>query len=201
MQQTLRSAIFMRCFIAVDIPPAVRDAVSAIQTQLRAGLDNVVGQATWVKPEQMHFTLWFFAEVPAADVPRLQEGIAEAARQVAPFTATLGALGLFPESGAPRVLWVGLSEGGGELTTLFQALVASLKPRGWEPEARAFHPHLTLARFKSPVSRQAVQGVLEQQTAPSASFHVEGLSLIQSVLSPHGPRYTTLYTAPLHTAS
>jgi 2'-5' RNA ligase len=48
------------------------------------------------------------------------------------------------------VLWLGVVGGAEYLAQLAAAVGVLLAPLGHEPEGRAFHPHLTLARFARP---------------------------------------------------
>jgi 2'-5' RNA ligase len=62
----------------------------------------------------------------------------------------LGGGGAFPNERRGRVLWVGVAKGAGLLTQLAVSVGALLAPLGYEPDARPFHAHLTLARLKTP---------------------------------------------------
>ncbi len=44
------------------------------------------------------------------------------------------------------MLWLGLTEGTAQLSTLHAALERALAAAGWHPEERPFRVHLTLAR-------------------------------------------------------
>jgi len=68
---------------------------------------------------------------------------------------------------------------------------------GLEPERRAFHPHVTLARWKGRRSRE-VQAFLERQGGLSSPpFEVTGFTLFESHLSRHGAHYDEVATYPL----
>ena len=61
---------------------------------------------------------------------------------------------------------------------------------GFAPEQRAFAPHLTLARFKSPRSEPAIEAFIEQHGELSLGrFEVSEFFLFESKLSPRGAEY------------
>src|SRR5689334_19021905 len=113
----------MRLFIAADLPGAVRDALAAEQTRIKAALAGSESPLTWVKPEHAHLTLVFIGNVDDARAPAVIDAVASDIDLPA-FDATFEGAGAFPPRGAPRVLWIGLSTGGRELVEL-QRVIAS----------------------------------------------------------------------------
>ena len=99
------------------------------------------------------------------------------------------------------MFWLGVHEPSGALIRLYQTLNTELARVGFEPEARAFTPHLTLARVPrhiAPRERRILGEWLIRQPAPAAhTMHVTQVHFIQSELLPAGPKYTTLYVAEL----
>src|SRR5262249_18116230 len=136
----------MRAFVAVDLDDRAREAVAAEQRRLRALLDP--GSLRWVGVAHLHLTLVFLADVPVAQRPAL---VAAFERPVAQrrFDLTRGGSGVFPPRGAPRALWIGVSAGGSELTTLHDEVVRRVRVLGARLESRPFNAHLTLARWKT----------------------------------------------------
>jgi 2'-5' RNA ligase len=116
---------------------------------------------------------------------------------------TFRATGFFPNARAPRIFWVGI-ESDKRLQRLVEAVGGSLKPLGFQPEAGAFTPHLTLARLGSgrpsakrgdPVPPGLSALRLKLETLPSPEFGTmtaREFCLYQSVLSPKGSKYTKL---------
>lgn len=101
----------------------------------------------WSVTENLHLTVRFIGTVDRAVVEAIAhrlDGAAGPAIQVA-----LGEVGTFKRSRLARVLWLGLKSGAEELSALAGRVEAECRAAGLAPEARAFQPHLTLARARS----------------------------------------------------
>ncbi len=99
-----------RLFIAVDIDEATREQVDRISSGVRARMAIGRMKASWVRPDRMHLTLQFFGDADAALEQRMRDALAEHITE-APFDVSFEGLGIFPERGSPRVLWLGLRDG------------------------------------------------------------------------------------------
>ena len=80
------------------------------------------------------------------------------------------------------------------------AVYAALRSRGLHFDDRPLAPHLTLARVAEDASAaeaKTVGAALEGLAVPSLRFDARDIAVVQSVLSPKGPRYTALATVPL----
>ncbi len=181
----------MRLFLAVFPPPQVQRAARAVSDALAHPGDGV----SWVKADNLHFTLRFLGEVGEDGARRASEAAREAAAGEARFDAALGAPGAFPDAARARVIWLGLSAGAEPLVRLARALERALRARGFEPADRAFTPHLTLGRVRTPGADWAMR--LGAARVGPAAFPVERLCVMESVLSPGGSRYTVRERAPL----
>jgi RNA 2',3'-cyclic 3'-phosphodiesterase len=187
----------VRLFAAVDLTEDARRAIAVEQQRVAASLERSARQTLkWVHVDHMHLTLEFLGEVEDSRVAGLVERMGESIEHP-PFAVVFGGLGLFPPFGAPRVLWLGLRAGVPETLALQRAVVGRLHEAGMALENREFHPHLTLARWRSsrPGDRR---GLLSQDRAPDvASVDVNHVTLYRSQLSPQGPSYTVLARARL----
>jgi len=174
-----------RLFTAIDLPDTVKATLSDLQTD--------IPRARWVKAHTMHLTLHFIgADVPEDHVEPMQAALATV--QAAPFTLRISGMGRFPPSRkkAPRVLWAAV-DGGQSLLDLHAAIGAALRPTGYKPEQRLYRPHITLARMQAHKPTVEADAFLDQYAATHfASVPVREFVLMQSVLSPQGPRYTPL---------
>ena len=183
----------MRIFLAVFPPPEVQDTAFSVIESLRTRGDGV----SWVKRDNLHFTMRFLGEIGEDGAGRVTEAAREAAAATAAFGATLGEPGAFPTARRPRVLWLGLGRGAAELVGLAKRLEAALARGGFEPEAREFSPHLTIGRVREPGPdwTAALRGAAP--VAGPREFRVQNLAVVQSQLNPRGSIYTVLENAPL----
>jgi 2'-5' RNA ligase len=137
-----------------------------------------------------HVTLKFLG----ATWPRLVGWVEETVRAVAAsraaFEIRVEGLGAFPSERRARVLWAGLEEDGsvGRLAAGLEDALA----REFRPEARAFTPHLTLARFEPAERLTDLPAVLDLEP-----FVVERIVLFRSHLRRPAPIYEPLRTFEL----
>ena len=184
----------IRAFLAIELPEALRSGLAQVQEELKRSRADV----RWVAPGNIHLTLKFFGNVPDDEIDTLAQAAREAAAETPPLQLQATGAGAFPSPTAPRVVWLGL---GGEivpLTQLFYRLEKAFAALGYPPEGRAFNPHLTLGRVKSPANRDKLARLLAKLPPLDwPPFEVRELILFQSVLSPQGSKYTPLQVIPL----
>lgn len=159
----------MRLFVAVEVPPFVRDAVAGAVAPLRAGLPGL----RWVDPSRYHLTVVFLGSVGDSEVGAISDGVAAGCAGFAPFTLRLdGRIGTFGR----RVVWAGLQRSP-ELTRLAGSVAGHLpQPLELRDEAE-FTAHLTLAR----ANRERVRlGELEAVAIPEMAWTVERVVLMRS---------------------
>jgi 2'-5' RNA ligase len=179
-----------RCFVAVPIGPAVRDAVAACVGKLQARPDADAWR--WTDPEGWHVTLAFLGATDPGEVARLSRELAAVADAHAPFELEAGGLGAFPSRSRARVLWYGIADPGGRLARLARAVQAAL---GLEAVER-FRGHLTLARARDRLGTDAL--ALMTGVAPSpARLLVDRVVLYRSHLGRGPARYEALASARL----
>lgn len=184
----------MRLFIAINLPAAecrrIHREAGALRKQ---GLP-----VRWVEPENFHVTLKFLGEVRREDVEPVKEAVAKAAAANGPFEAHVAGFGAFPTIRKPRVLWIGV-EPSPSLRCLKQDLEWALADAGYDREARAFHPHLTLGRAADDGAAGAFRGLDEVAATMdyAGSFGVKSVDLMRSRRGSEGPRYTIVSSSRL----
>jgi 2'-5' RNA ligase len=183
----------MRIFIAVFPPRAVQDVAAGVIEALKRERDGV----SWVRRENLHYTLSFLGELGEDGALRAGEAALEAGAAHAPFDAALEQPGAFPNAGKARVLWLGMREGAEPLRALARTLERALGARGFDRADRPFAPHLTIGRVRTPADWTAR---LAAAPGIEARFRVEELRVIASTLSPGGSRYDVRVRAPLAAA-
>ncbi len=179
----------MRIFVALDIPDDVRQAIR----NLIGKLEKTCRGARWVRVEGMHVTLKFIGEVPLEKVERIKVELA-GLRSGAPVDLNFRGVGFFPNDRHPRVFWAGI-ESTANLAEIAMEVERHLENLGVAREQRPFHPHLTLARFKSEDGLQQLRETLRNLGAQEfGSTRTGDLHLYQSQLNPKGAIYTRLAT-------
>ena len=186
-----------RIFLAVFPSPAARDLAASVIESLRRPDDRV----SWVKPENLHYTVRFLGELGEDGARRAAQAAAEAAHDHRAFEAVLGDLGAFPNPHRARVLWAGLAEGAQPLVALARSVEAALERRGFEREGGRFEAHLTIGRVREP-GPDWTEGLergsaLIAAAAAAARFRVDRVVTVHSQLSPKGSIYTVRAEAQL----
>ena len=174
-----------RLFIAIRPPEPIRDLL----------LDAMDESADfrWQDEEQLHLTLRFIGEVERP----FAEDLAAALRTVrAPaFEVAIRGVGRFEQRNS-GILWVGV-EPKAPLAALAAKVERACLAAGLQPERRAFHPHITLARWRGRRTRE-VAAFLERNSAlASPPFSIAAFSLFESHLSRHGAHYEEATRYPL----
>ncbi len=186
----------MRLFLAVFPPAGVQRAASGVIEALRSSGDGV----SWVKPENLHYTLRFLGEVGEDGARRVAEAATEAAAGSRGFAAALGGLGAFPDPRRARVIWIGMSEGGEALVALAGELDRALAKRGFGAPDKPLSTHLTLGRVREPRCDWTAALAGPVPVDPTARFTVDRICVVESRLSPLGSIYTVRAAAPLTVA-
>lgn len=190
----------LRLFVAIELPPEVRQALARVQDDLR-GRD--LGKLRWVRPEAIHLTLKFLGETPAEKVPAIGDAMAGAVQGVPAHELHLTSTGTFGGR-SPRVLWVGLVGDLDVALDLQQRIDGELAKIGFPREARAFSPHLTLARVRPETAREMaapIAAAIREVRVVQAVIRVREISLMRSTLGPGGATYQRLASFPLGAAS
>ena len=114
------------------------------------------------------------------------------------FNLSIHSLGAFPNETNPKVIWIGVEDESGRLQTVQQTIEKGLAAIGIKGEKRAFTPHLTLGRLKSPKGKQTVRQQIEaSRKCECGTFTVKEICLFKSDLKPSGAVYTKLKTFKL----
>ena len=194
----------IRVFIALDLPPQAKEALTRTIGALGQEISTVV---RCVDSSGIHLTLKFLGNIHPTFTPQVFEAMTQAAQSdhSNTFQLSLSQLGVFPNPRRPRVLWAGIQ---GDLTALagLQIRVEEAAGRiGFAPEQRPYRPHLTLGRVREgvspPVCLQIGQVVSEAKLEPSSPWLVDSLHLIRSDRRPEGATYTSLGSIPLGASS
>jgi 2'-5' RNA ligase len=173
----------LRAFFGLPVPETSREPLARYLETCA----SIAPEFRWVLAANLHLTVRFIGAVERALVDGVADSLAAAGLQG--FDLQLGDLGTFRRGRLVRVLWMGLSEGVAEAAELAGQVEAACSRAGLASEARAFQPHLTLAR-----ARPRDGAVLpEMPEAPRVEpWRAQELVLYQSRLGRAGAVYEAL---------
>ena len=178
-----------RLFVALRPPRAIRQL-------LLAAMHGLAG-ARWQNDEQLHLTLRFIGEVDhhcAEDIAAALGSIHADA-----IIARIAGVDMFDRKGHPHMVWA-RAEPFAPLAALHYNVDQAVARIGIAPDARAFVPHITLARLNRASGRAAPFIALHNDLA-SAPFVFDSFTLYESELAHGGSRYHPVVLYPLASAT
>ena len=191
----------LRCFLAVEVPPTIQDAIETATQSSRAKLGTPLMR--WVSPRNVHLTLKFLGDTAPSSVDQIAAALMAEVRQYKPFVVQVGGFGAFPSNRKPRVIWVGISAPP-ILASLQHELDVATARLGYGSEERGFSPHLTIGRVRQNLAAadtQRIRDELEHTVVGELGwFSVDAVHLFRSELQSSGSVYNKLFTAPLANA-
>jgi 2'-5' RNA ligase len=144
-----------------------------------------------VEPKNIHMTLRFLGNVTPSTIEMIFEEMKKV--QFTPFDVRLRGVGAFPNLRYPRVAWAGITQGAGQLRSIFEQLEPKLLGLGFAPDPKGFSPHLTIARVRSGRNHVELAKYLsENENFEFGVINAKCLRLKRSDLTPRGPIYSTL---------
>ncbi len=184
----------MRLFVALNLPKKDRERIHRATRKLR---DEEL-PVRWVGIDGFHVTLKFLGEVRKERVVELEQAIHRVAATTKSFKTKFGGFGAFPSVRQPRVIWLGV-KANPELRCLKQDLEYSFGDLGYEPETRAFHPHVTLGRAEEREGAGAFRTLddMLSELDCKGDIKVTTVDLMRSQLGPEGSKYTLVSSTKL----
>ena len=173
----------MRCFIGIELPKNIKDNLYEIQQKLV----NEHAKINFVHKKNIHLTLKFLGELNEEQLKLTRMALNNVKHNK--FSLSLSKFGWFSNKSQIRVLFVDVSpiKEVMELQDKIEDSLGSL----FEKDNR-FNAHLTIGRDKSIKNYDKFMDILKEIEVKWDSFSVDSFSLIKSVLSEDGPKYTTL---------
>jgi 2'-5' RNA ligase len=181
----------VRSFIAVDLDD--RDIKTRI-TKAQQDLEQTGASLKIVHSDILHLTLRFLGEIPQPTV----EGVIEAMHDLRfqSFNVEFSGVGVFPNIRRISVVWVGIRNGQQQLVDIFEELEPKLRKLGLPPDNKGFSPHMTIARVRTGLNKDALaHRVEEMRDLEFGKMTVNAVRLKKSTLTPRGPIYTTIHEA------
>lgn len=183
----------IRTFIAIKITDSIRERIGEFQSRLRQPRGNV----KWIRPKSIHITLKFLGDVEVERIEEISQVVEKAVDGVGSFTISVGGVGAFPNERRPRVLWIGVDEGGDILSDLASRIDMALSQLGFEKEKRKYSAHLTIGRVRSPKGIESTIKTMYSEGFKAESFEVSEIDVMKSQLLPTGAVYTVLHKIKL----
>lgn len=184
----------VRTFIAVECSGGVSSRAAALIERFRSAQAKV----SWVKPEQMHWTLKFLGDVELTRTAEICQAVLQAVTPLASFEMEVQGVGAFPSTAKPRTLWVGAGAGSEKMVALSEAIDERLAQVGFPVEGRRFTPHLTIGRVRGQQNMAELgRQVAAQSDTPIGTQWVEEVTVFSSTLERDGPVYDVLGRAEL----
>jgi 2'-5' RNA ligase len=174
-----------RLFVAIRPPDPVRDFLT--------GLMGGVAGARWLDDDQLHLTLRFIGEVDRHVADDVHAALGSIHQR--PFELAIAGVGMFDRRGIPHALWAGVKPPE-PVHALHGKVDQALVRTGLAPERRAYHPHITLARFGRGVVNLH-DFLAANGGAAGEPFTVSSFGLYESVLTPDGAVYSQVERYPL----
>jgi 2'-5' RNA ligase len=179
-----------RIFLALMPDEESRRKLARYAQALREPLEAY--RPRWIDPGLYHLTLYFFGDVEETNLPLLEETFLDPAGSLSPPLMRLQDLLLLPSPRKPRVLTLRLylepPDAFDRVLKRAQAF-AHAEPAPWLP-------HLSLARFNDHRASRGLADFLSPGGAfpkpPALTLEPTSMELMESLLSPGGPRYKIL---------
>ncbi len=180
--------MFLRCFIAIDIPKEIKENISEVINLLsKYGAD-----IKWVKPENLHITLKFLGKTQDLLISKIKEELSHVISLYNPFHIKIYGTGMFPAVKRPRIIWIGV-ENSNVLISLKEDIEESMSMLGYQKEEKEFNPHLTIGRIRSHKGIQNIIAALNNfKDKFFGNIMIERIKLMKSDLKPEGAEYTCL---------
>ncbi|GFN31265.1 RNA 2',3'-cyclic phosphodiesterase [Paenibacillus xylaniclasticus] len=168
-----------RLFIALPVPAPYKTSIAAMMAKLREAMPF----RRWVHPDDLHVTVQFLGEAVSRQIPSIEQAIRKAVAGTPPFDIAVRGLGSFGKPGWPSVLWGGIEADAERLQALYRTVVQAMQPLGFEPEARPYKPHLTLARNydgAAPIASQLLTDLPFPDAGETWQWKAESVTLYRS---------------------
>jgi RNA 2',3'-cyclic 3'-phosphodiesterase len=182
----------VRLFIAIPLP-------SDVASRAFATLPDMPGLRR-VEPELMHLTLAFLGSTPDDRLDTVGEAVRAGAHHRAGFEIVLDHAGRFPNSGPPRVAWLGMSAGAEHATALANAIRRAFAARSLAFDEKPFRAHVTLGRVREKATKEEARAIgvaLDTVKMSPLRFTATAVHVIESRVSSRGPQYTSRASVPL----
>lgn len=191
----------IRLFLAVDLPCSLKFLLGTLIQNLAS--KDIDGLRT-IPVYSLHVTINFLGNVPDSKIRIVESNLLRSAGQWQPPLIKLGAPGIFPETGIPRTLYLGVEENTHALRAIHKSIAEELEPLGIPKPRRTFYPHITVARLQYGTSRSECLRVIETLMSTKidcdTEFPITTLNIVRSYLKQKRAQYIRLASIPIGTS-
>lgn len=173
-----------RLFVAIRPPEHIRDLLVDAMDEGPA--------LRWVSEDNLHLTLRFIGEVERPLANEIADALARVGFEA--FAIRIAGIGKFDRRNG-GALWAGV-EPRQPVAALAAKVERACQSAGLDPERRAFHPHITLARWNRASAGAVEPFVRKNSDLSSEPFEVKSFTLFESRLSRHGAHYIEVADYP-----
>jgi 2'-5' RNA ligase len=186
------NAELTRSFIALEFSDEVKNEFTRVEKLFKASDADV----KWVDPLMAHLTLKFLGDITNDQIDSISARLQEVASHFTPFGIKLEGAGSFPKWDFPRVVWIGIGEGGEAIKKVAQEVEDAMVEEGFERENRAFSPHITIGRVKSPKNKDKLKNIASKVEVNPVFCDISRIVLFKSELLRTGAVYSELAAFP-----
>lgn len=193
-----------RLFVGIPITSEMVNGILLFQKEALRTSELRKLKTIFTETKNLHVTVEFLGNIPEKYFPGIAQIINKLAKNTVQFVLITKDITLMPQYKNSRMIWVVFHK-----NSLFDQLVRNIR-KGIKkyfqqesvkislPAIKVIIPHITLGRFKKPVSWR--RSVLPFFSLP-CKFTVKSLSLFESETLPEGPKYKILATFSLPKSS
>jgi 2'-5' RNA ligase len=155
-------------------------------------------KVAWEPVTKLHATLKFLGDTDEQRVPDIYGALETVAATAPPLSLRYREVGCFPAHGNPNVVWIGIEDMNGNLTSLQERIEHAMENIGIGREQRPFKAHLTIGRVKGGHRPRSLLTTMKTVTFESQPVTLHEIVLVRSELKPTGSVYTILKSIPLN---
>jgi len=175
-----------RLFVGARISVATANTLAGCAETLARRANDAGVELRWVAPVNYHVTLAFLGWTGVDAISSVCDAVAAATAGFDRISFRTSRLGAFSSLDKASVLWAGI-EDGASLTKLARSIGDAVAVLGFPREARAFHPHVTIARLREPRAiRDIVLPMAEQMFGDT---RIDAVTLFESETKSSGSVY------------
>lgn len=178
----------VRVFISMDVED---QNVARRMNEIQRRMSETKADLKFVDTKNLHLTLFFIGEVNESMVRSISENLSGVEGD--PIDIELRGLGAFPDTSRPRVIFVRVGKGAGELIDIARWVSEAMSRMGFRGDEK-FSPHLTVARVRSNTNIDKLSSFIKNNwDVLVGESRTSRLRLKKSTLTPKGPIYETLW--------